>query len=92
MFIVTFYSTNRSDPDLVPVSTVASGDSLDDIIPDISDALAESLADSDIAPVNQYGDPVGPSMAEVCQSIHDGTTCIVLDYGEYRNVFTILNI
>lgn len=92
MYIATFYTTDHADPGLVPVSPVASGDSLDDIIPGLSDALAESLAGSDVAPVNQYGDPVGPSMAEVCQAIHDGTTCIVLDYGEYRDVYSILNI
>ena len=92
MYIATFYTTDLSYPDFIPDSIVAHGDSLDDIIPELSDALAESLLNPNVAPANQYGDPVGPSMAEVCQAIHDGTTCIVFDYGEYKEVYTILNI
>lgn len=92
MYIVTLYTPGQSDPDYIPDTLITHGDTLDDIIPELSDAIAESLAYSDVAPVNQYGNPVGKSMAEVCQSIHDGTTCIVLDDGKYREVYTILNI
>lgn len=92
MFIVTLYTTDHSEDNLVPDSAVAHGGSIDDIIPELSDALAGTLADSDVAPVNQYGDPVGKSMAEICQAVHDGTRCIVLDYREYREVFTIIEI
>ena len=48
MMICTFYTTYRTgDGDLIPADLEATGDSLDDLIPDISDEVATELALAD---------------------------------------------
>lgn len=92
MYIATLYTTDHQDADLIPDSVIASGEALDDLIPAISDDIAESLVNPNITVSNQYGDPIDNNVASVCQAIQDGTACIVLDRGESRDVFTIIEI
>ena len=96
MYIVTLYSTDQSDPDYIPDTIITYGDTIDELIAGISDELAESFGTDPAIPgpsvKDNLGNPIEDNIASVCQAIHDGTTCIVVDFPTYRNVYTILNI
>jgi len=96
MFIVTIYTTDHSDKDYIPDTIITSGDSIDEIIAGISDELAESFGtgpdNAGPSVKDNLGNPIEDNIASVCQAIHDGTTCIVVDFPTHRNVYTILTI
>ena len=96
MFIVTYYTTDHSDNDYIRDTIITSGESIDEIIAGISDELADSFGtdpDHEGPSVkDNLGNPIEDNIASVCQAIHDGATCIVVDFPAYRNVYTILNI
>ena len=92
MMICTFYSTDRSDGDLIPAVIEATGESLDDLIPAISDEVAKTVEITD-----HEGNEIERSVFGVCSALADGATCIDLKHtlptGEtYENVFTIHTI
>lgn len=99
MMICTFYSTDRSDGDFIPTVIEATGDSIDDLIPAISDEVATELAMADeigktIEISDQEGNEIERSVFGVSDALAKGATCIVLkntlSTGEtYENVFTI---
>lgn len=99
MMICTFYSTDRSDGDLIPAVIEATGDSLDDLIPNISGEVATELAmageiGNTVEITDHEGNEIEPSVFGVCSALADGATCISLKHtlptGEtYENVFTI---
>jgi hypothetical protein len=99
MMICTFYSTDRSDGDLIPAVIEATGESLDDLIPAISDEVAAELSMAEgigktIEIEDHEGNEIEASVFGVADALAKGATCIVLkntlDTGEtYENVFTI---
>lgn len=103
MMICTSYSTYRTgDGDLIPADIEATGDSLDDLIPDISDEVATELALADefgrtVEISDHEGNEIERSVFGVADALAKGATCIVLKHtlstGEtYENVFTIHTI
>lgn len=102
MMICTFYTTDRSDGDLIPAVIEAKGESLDDLIPEISDEVAMELAMADqisktIEIEDHEGNEIERSVFGVTDALVKGATCIVLKNtlptGEtYENVFTIHRI
>jgi len=102
MMICTFYSTDRSDGDFIPAVIEATGDSLDDLIPAISDEVVTELAMADeigktVEISDQEGNEIERSVFGVADALAKGATCIVLKNtlptGEtYENVFTIHRI
>lgn len=99
MMICTFYSTDRSDGDFIPAVIEATGDSIDDLIPAISDEVATELAMADeigktVEISDQEDNEIERSVFGVGDALAKGATCIVLKNtlptGEtYENVFTI---
>lgn len=103
MMICTFHSTDRRNGGLVPAIIEATGESLDDLIPVISDEIATELAVADeLGNTIEISDPDGNkidrSVFGVTEALaKEATLCIVLKYtlstGEtYENVFTIFAI
>jgi hypothetical protein len=102
MMICTFYSTDRSDGDLIPAVIEATGESLDDIIPAISDEVATELAIAQevgktLWIEDQDGNMIDKSVFAVSEALANGATCIVLKNAlptgeKYENVFTIHTI
>lgn len=102
MMICTFHSTNRNEVDFIPAIIGATGDSLDDLIPAISDEVATELAMADeigktVEITDHEGNEIERSVFGVCSALADGATCIDLKHtlptGEtYENVFTIHTI
>ena len=97
MMLCTFYSTDRSDGDLIPAIIGATGDSLDDLIPAISDEVATDLAMADemgrtVEIEDHEGNEIEASVFGVADALAKGATCIVLKHETYENVFTIHTI
>ncbi len=102
MMICTYYSTDRSDGDFIPAVIEATGDSIDDLIPAISDEVATEFAMADeigktVEISDQDGNEIERSVFGVADALAKGATCIVLKNtlptGEtYENVFTIHTI
>lgn len=102
MMICTFYSTDRSDGDFIPAVIEATGDSLDDLIPAISDEVATELCLADeigktVEITDHEGNEIERSVFGVADALAKGATCIMLkntlSTGEtYENVFTIHTI
>lgn len=103
MMICTFHSTDRRTGGLVPAIIEATGESLDDLIPVISDEIATELAVADelgntIEISDSDGNKIDRSVFGVTEALaKEATLCIVLKYtlstGEtYENVFTIFAI
>lgn len=102
MKICTYYTTDRSDCDFVPTVIKAKGETLDDLIPEISDEIAQELAMAEIngesvTIEDHEGIEIEANVGAVCEALHNDTTCIVVkhkpDAGEdYENVFTIHNL
>jgi len=102
MMICTFHSTDRRNGGLVPAIIEATGESLDDLVPVISDEIATELAVADeLGNTIEISDPDGNkidrSVFGVTEALAKGATCIVLKHtlstGEtYENVFTIHTI
>lgn len=97
MMICTVYSTDRSDGDFIPAIIEATGESLDDLIPAISDGVATELFLADelgktVEITDHEGNEIERSVFGVADAILKGATCIVLKHETYENVFTILSI
>ena len=97
MMLCTFYSTDRSDGDFIPAVIEATGESLDDLIPAISDEVATDLAMADemgrtVEIEDHEGNEIECSVFGVADALAKGATCIVLKHETYENVFTILSI
>ena len=97
MMICTFHSTNRNDGDFIPAIIGATGDSLDDLIPAISDEVATDLAMADemgrtIEIEDHKGNEIECSVFGVADALANGATCIVLTHETYDNVLTTLYI
>ena len=102
MMLCTFYSTDRRDGDFIPAVIEATGESLDDLIPAISDEVATEVAMADeigktVEITDHEGNEIERSVFGVCSALADGATCIDLKHtlptGEtYENVFTIHTI
>lgn len=102
MMICTFHSTDRRNGGLVPAIIEATGESLDDLVPVISDEIATELAVADeLGNTIEISDPDGNkidcSVFGVTEALAKEATCIVLKHtlstGEtYENVFTIHTI
>ena len=102
MMLCTYYTTNRSDGDFIPAVIQATGDSLDDLIPAISDEVATELSMADVICksveiTDQDGNEIDRSVFGVADALAKGATCIDLKFtmptGEtYENVFTIHTI
>lgn len=102
MLLCIFYTTNRNDGDLIPADIEATGKSIDDLVPVISDEIATELAVADeLGNTIEISDPDGNkidrSVFGVTEALAKGATCIVLKHtlstGEtYENVFAIHTI
>lgn len=97
MMVCTFYSTDRSDGDLIPAVIEATGDTIDDLIPAISDEVATELAMADefgktVKISDHMGNEIERSVFGVADALAKGATCIVLKHETYENVFTIHRI
>ena len=100
--ICIFYSTDRRSRGLVPAILEATGKSIDDLVPVISDEIATELAVADalgntIEISDLDGNKIDRSVFGVTEALAKGATCIVLKHtlptGEtYENVFTIITI
>ena len=97
MMLCTFYSTDRSDGYLIPAVIEATGDSLDDLIPAISNEVATELAMAEgmgktVDIEDHEGNEIECSVFGVADALAKGATCIVLKHETYENVFTIHTI
>jgi len=102
MMICTFHSTDRRNGGLAPAIIEATGESLDDLVPVISDEIATELAVADelgntVEISDLDGNKIDRSVFGVTEALEKATDCIVLKYtlptGEtYENVFTIFSI
>lgn len=97
MMICTVYTTDRSDGDFIPAIIEATGESLDDLIPAISDGVATELCLADeigktVEITDHEGNEIERSVFGVVDAILKGATCIVLKHETYENVFTIHTI
>lgn len=102
MMLCTFYSTDRSDGDFIPAVIEGTGETLDDLIPAISDEVAQELAMAEaigktIKIEDHEGNEIDPSVHGVTEALANGATCIILKNtlptGEtYENVFTVHRI
>ena len=97
MMICTFHSTNRNEADFIPAVIEATGESLDDLIPVISDEVATELAMADemgrtVEIEDHEGNEIEASVFGVADALAKGATCIVLKHETYENVFTIHTI
>lgn len=97
MMICTFHSTNRNNVDFIPAVIEATGDSLDELIPAISDEVATELAMAEgigktVEIEDHEGNEIEASVFGVADALAKGATCIVLKHETYENVFTILSI
>ena len=76
MKLLTSYSYGDNiDRDLVPVVVMAQGDSIDDLIPAISDDVAATLAMDDIKSVeieDLDGNKIEPYVCSVCEALFGG--------------------
>ena len=75
------YGTRRYQNDLVPVVVMAQGDSIDDLIPAISDDVAATLAMDDIKSVeieDLDGNKIEPYVCSVCEALFGGATTILV--------------
>jgi len=90
MYIVTHYTTDHSDADYVPAVVVATGTRLESVAPEITSAVSEygSLgAAFDVA--DQYGAALPRDEKSLGEAIVNGTTCVVIDWGSHKDVFTV---
>ena len=82
MKILTSYSYGDNiDRDLVPVVVMAQGDSVDDLIPAISDDVAATLAMDEIKSVEIEdidGNKIGPYVSSVCDALIEGATTLLV--------------
>lgn len=82
MKLLTSYSYGDNiDRDLVPVVVMAQGDSIDDLIPAISDDVAATLAMDDIKSVeieDLDGNKIEPYVCSVCEALFGGATTILV--------------
>ena len=82
IYLLTSYSYGDNiDRDLVPVVVMAQGDSLDDLIPAISDDVAATLAMDDIKSVeieDLDGNKIEPYVCSVCEALFGGATTILV--------------
>lgn len=102
MKICTFYTTDRSDDDFIPAVIEATGETVDDLVPTITDEVAQEIAIAQGAGKtlwieDQDGNMIDKSVFAVSEALANGATCIVLKNtlptGEkYENVFTIHTI
>jgi hypothetical protein len=102
MMICTFHSTDRRTGGLVPAVIEATGDSIDDLVPVISDDVATELAvadeNGDTLEISDHdGHVIDRSVFGVVEALAKGAYWIVLKHtrptGEtYETVFTIHTI
>jgi hypothetical protein len=99
MKILTTYSTDRSDLDLAKTVILAKGETVDDLIPALSDEVAEDLANAqgigkEVSVKDGDGKELDPNVFGVVEAVAEGSDCIIVAHalptGEtYENVFTI---
>lgn len=99
MKLLTTYTCGEGiETDLIPVVIMAHGETTDDLIPALSDDIAEILAMDEIKSAtitDNYGHEIEPTVASVCEAIANGTTTIMVhqtfrDTGDrYTDVYTI---
>jgi hypothetical protein len=102
MKICTFYTTDRRDDDFIPAVIEATGETVDDLVPAITDEVAQEIAIAQevgktLWIEDQDGNMIDKSVFAVSEALANGATCIVLKNtlptGEkYENVFTIHTI
>ena len=99
MKILTTYSTDRSDLDLAKTVILAKGETVDDLIPALSDEVAEELANAQaigkkVTVKDTDANEIDPTVFSVVEAIANGATCIIVTHvlpdGEtYDNVYSI---
>ena len=103
MKICTFHTTDRGDDlEMVPSVILDHGDTVDELIPEISDSIAMEIVTAneegnEIQFVDNHGNPIDKSVFGVVNAINEGTRCIVVkksmpDGRTYENVYTIHSI
>ena len=103
MKICTFHTTDRGDGlEMVPSVILDHGDTVDDLIPEISDSIAMEIVTAneegnEIRFVDHRGNPIDTSVFGVTNAINEGTRCIVVkkstpDGRTYENIYTIHSI
>jgi hypothetical protein len=99
MKICTTYSTNREDLELAQVVVLAKGETLDEMVPEITDQISAEFAmaqaiGKEVKVTDGDGNEIAPNVFSVCEALTNGAKCIILThtlpYGDtYENVFTI---
>lgn len=99
MKLLTSYSYGDNiDGDLIPVVIMAHGETTDDLIPALSDDIAETLAMDDIKEStieDNEGNAIEPTVGAVCEAIANGATTIMVhqtyacDFTTRTDVYTI---
>jgi len=102
MLICTFHTTDRADRDLIPAVILGSGETIDDLVPEISDEVSSEIAMDDrigkhVEITDIEGNTIECSVFGVCAALAEGATCIILTHtlpagDTYENVLTIHQI
>jgi hypothetical protein len=99
MKILTTYSTDRSDLELAKTVILAQGETVDDLIPALSDEIVTELANAQaigkkVTVKDTEANELDPTVFGVVEAIANGATCIIVNHvlpdGEtYDNVYSI---
>ena len=91
MKLLTSYTYgDHLDGDLIPVVIMAHGETTDDIIPALSDDIAQTLAINDGVTIEDIeGTPIGSDVQSVCEAVANGTTTIMVHRTDDTDVYTI---
>lgn len=91
MKLLTTYSYGDNiDGDLIPVVIMAHGETTDDLIPALSDDIAQTLAVNNGVTIEGIeGNPIEPDVQSVCEAVANGTTTIMVHRTEDTDVYTI---
>lgn len=100
MKLLIHYTTDHSDPDYVPATVCAKGETLDDLVPELSDLVATDLVKENHETVyvtNASDEDIDSSVAAILEAVHSGEDCIVItkvcdSRHTFKDVYTIRTI
>ena len=78
------------DADLIPVTIIEHGKTIDDIIPALSDDIAQTLAvNNGVTIEDNDGNTIEPDVQSVCEAVANGTTTVLVHRAEETDVYTV---
>lgn len=91
MKLLTSYTYgDHLDGDLIPVVIMTHGETTDDLIPALTDDIAQTLAINDGVTIeDNEGKTIGSDVQSVCEAIANGATTIMVHRTEDTDVYTI---